>query len=106
MEEPCSGVSLVLRQAMESQDIGHSLVLAIYQGRPNACCINCGTFATSRLKGFALVCEPARRGSKGRQAINRLYRGEHIDIKKRGVWGEAWYRVLGTELQEFTPGGG
>ena len=103
-EEACTGVSLVLRQAMESQVLGHRLVLAIFEGRPTVCCISCGCYATSRLEGLARVCVPARPGSKGRQSVNRLRRGEHVDIKKRGVRGEAWYRVLGIELQEFTPG--
>ena len=38
------------------------------------------------------------------EAINKISRGEHPDVKKRGLHGEAWFRVLHSELQEFTPG--
>ena len=44
-------------------------------------------------------------GRQGRQAINILYRGEHPDLKRKASKPEAWYRVLGSVLEEFTPGG-
>ena len=103
--QPCPGHSVVMRQAMESQELGHALVLGVFDGRPTICCTACGRFATARLEGLAGVCFRAEPGSKGQQAINRLLRGEHPDVKKRSARGEAWFRVLSTELQEFTPGG-
>ena len=90
---------------MDSQSAGHTLVLGVFNGQPVFTCISCGCYASSRLEGLASPCRPAGPGSKGRQAINRLFRGEHPDLKRKRLRPEAWYRVLGSELQEFTPGG-
>ena len=104
--EPCPGECPIMRRALESQDLGHVLVLAVFEGRPSVCCVACGCYATTKIEGLSRPCLPARPGSKGVQAINRLFRGRHPDFKKSQLKGEAWFRVLRTtELQEFTPGG-
>ena len=104
-KEVCPGSSSTMRACMDSQMAGHTLVLGAFGGQPVFTCISCGCYASSRLEGLARVCRPAEPGSKGRQAISRLLRGEHPDLKRKRLRPEAWYRVLGSVLQEFTPGG-
>ena len=94
-----------MAECLRSQENGHSLVLGVYSGQPVFACVSCGAYASRRLEGLARLCRPAGPGSKGRQAVARLFRGQHPDLKRKRLLPEAHFRVLGSELQEFTPGG-
>ena len=107
LQERCIGESEFVRLAFDSQNRGHTLALGVFSGQPVFICIRCGCYASSRLAGLARQCTEALPGSKGRQAINRFFRGAHPDLKRKHFNAEAHFRVLrGTELQPFTPGGG
>ena len=102
--EACAGESPVIREAFDSQDFGHTLALGIYNGRPTVICIGCGRYATARVEGLSSRCAPP--GTRGKYAISRFFRGLHPDQRRRdSVHCEAFFRVLGAELQEFIPQG-
>ena len=65
--EPCPGDSSTMRQCMDAQLSGHTLVLGAFAGQPIFICISCGCYASSRLEGLARRCRPA--GPAGHQHI-------------------------------------
>ena len=87
-----------------SADLRHTIVMGIFDGRPCFICIRCGCFAVARTEGLNSRCKPPTRN--GKYALSRFFRGMHPDQRKGTAKNcEAFFRVLATELQEFTPQG-
>ena len=105
--EKCLGEAPFVRQVLDSQTRGHTLAVGAFSGQPVFICIKCGGYASVKMESLAKDCKEALPGSKGKQAINRFFRGEHPDLKRKHLVPEAHFRVLrGAELQIFTPGAG
>ena len=103
--EACGGVCIPMRTAFESSDLGHTLCMGVYDGRPTIICITCGAYATEKVHALTSPCGQ-RPPVKGGESIRRFRRGFHPDGKKAKVVGEAFFRILaGGVLEEFSPGG-
>ena len=83
--EWCTGSSSTMRVCMDSQLAGHSLVLGVWSGQAVFSCVTCGCYASTKLEGLARQCKPAKPGSHGKQAINRVLKGEHPDPKRKNA---------------------
>ena len=102
--EACTGNSIGLTAAMESQQLGHVLAMGIFNGKPQVLCLHCGKHTSTNFQGLSSRCTHPT--AKGQEALRRFSRGLHPDPRHHRLRGEAFFRVLGTELQQFSPSHG
>ena len=99
---PAAGTSPALAAALSARDLGHSLALASFGGRPVLYCVKCGVYFSFVLcKGLASPCVKAT--AKGRSNLSRFRRGLHPDTRLAALRLEACFRVLDSGLEAFTP---
>ena len=97
----CSGHSEGLRGAMAAHSHGHTLAMGVFRDKPQVICITCGKHTSTALLGLASNCVKAT--AKGREALNRFAKGWHPHPSQGKVPGEAFFRILESELQPFQP---
>ena len=98
----CPGTSSVLTAALDGANRGHVLVLASFSGKPCIVCIRCGSYSGFMIRGgMAGDCKAPT--ARGKQNLSRLSRSLHPDPRLHGLRGEAFFRLLASGLEEFSP---
>ena len=104
--QACGGDHPGLRRLVESaQELEHSLLLAVWQGKPTLICQRCGAMASSDLpSGLKMPCLGNPANGRARDGVWRAEKGLHPHQRNQGPL-EALLKVDGNDLYPLEPQG-
>ena len=97
--QPCAGEHPGLSRLTEgAQQLEHSLLLAVWQGKPTLICQRCGAMASSnRHTGLSMPCPGQPANGRAQDGVSRAERGLHPHQRKTGPL-DALLRVSGETM--------
>ena len=102
--EACKGEHPGLKKLVQTaQDLEHSLLLVVWQGKPTLLCEKCGAMAATDLhSGLRMPCSGHPTNGRAQDGVSRAMRGRHPHQRNKGKL-DALLKIAGCQMYPLQP---